>query len=50
METVSFSIANYGVPCNNNCRYCLLSYSGKIQGVSFEEGKALAGRILDEIV
>lgn len=49
MKTVSFSIANYCVPCHAHCRYCLLASCGKATGVKAAEGMELAGRVLREL-
>lgn len=49
MKTVSFSIANYCVPCNSHCRHCLLSSCGKATGVDFETGISFANRVLGEL-
>ncbi len=49
MKTVSFSIANYCVPCHARCRYCLLSSCGKAAGVDPREGMSFARRVLREL-
>ena len=49
MKTVSFSIANYCVPCNSHCRHCLLSSCGKATGVDYETGISFANRVLSEL-
>lgn len=49
METVSFSIANYCVPCHAHCGYCLLSSCGKASGVPQKTGMAFAERIMLEL-
>lgn len=36
MVTKSINILNLNVPCNNFCRYCLLSYCGKTLGIDYE--------------
>lgn len=47
MKTVSINVMNLCVPCENRCRYCLLSYDGKISGVDFERSRRYAGRFYD---
>ena len=49
MRTVSFSIANYCVPCHAHCRYCLLSSCGKTSGVGYKQGELFAHRVLSEL-
>ena len=49
MRTVSFSIANYCVPCHAHCRYCLLSSCGQVSGVDYERSALFAHRVLTEI-
>ena len=49
MKTVSFSIANYCVPCHAHCRYCLLSSCGKATGVDPDAGMTFAGRVMQEM-
>ncbi len=44
MKTVSINVINLCVPCENRCRYCLLSYSGKTTGVDFERSMDYAKR------
>lgn len=44
MDTVSVNVMNLCVPCENRCRYCLLSYDGRTTGVDFERGKVYAER------
>lgn len=44
MKTVSINVMNLCVPCENRCRYCLLSYSGKTTGVDFERSMDYAKR------
>lgn len=48
MKTVSFGIANYCVPCQAHCRYCLLSSRGCAAGVDFWDGLTFARRVLGE--
>lgn len=47
MKTVSINVMNLCVPCENRCRYCLLSYSGKTTGVDFNRSTAYARRFHD---
>ena len=49
MRTVSFSIANYCVPCHAHCRYCLLSSCSEASGVDYRRSEAFAHRVLTEI-
>ena len=42
MRTVSVNVMNLCVPCENRCRYCLLSYDGKATGVDFGRSTAYA--------
>ena len=49
MKTVSVSVANYCVPCQCRCRYCLLGSCGKNTGVDQQEGMDFADRVLREI-
>ena len=47
MKTVSINVMNLCVPCANRCRYCLLSYDGKVTGVDYSRSKAYAKRFYD---
>ena len=47
MKTVAISVMNLCVPCENRCRYCLLSYDGKTNGVDFERSTVYAKRFYD---
>lgn len=38
---------NLCVPCENRCRYCLLSYDGRTTGVDFERSTRYAGRFYE---
>ena len=49
METVSFSIANYCVPCQAHCSYCLLSSCGQTSGVNYRQSTQFAHRVLAEL-
>lgn len=44
MKTVSINVMNLCVPCENRCRYCLLSYDGKTGGVDYKRSEAYAKR------
>lgn len=44
MKTVSINVMNLCVPCENRCRYCLLSYDGTIGGVDYKRGETYAKR------
>ncbi len=47
MKTVSINVMNLCVPCENRCRYCLLSYNGKVSGVAYERSEAYAKRFYE---
>ena len=47
MKTVSINVMNLCVPCENRCRYCLLSYDGKVSGVDYTRSEVYAKRIYD---
>ena len=47
MKTVSINVMNLCVPCENRCRYCLLSYDGKIGGVDYKRSEAYAKRFYE---
>ena len=44
MKTVSVMLQNLCVPCENRCRYCLLSWDGNCVGVPWEAGEDFALR------
>ena len=44
MKTVSINVCNLCVPCENRCRYCLLSWDGKLRGVDYDRSAAYARR------
>ena len=44
MRTVSINVMNLCVPCENRCRYCLLSYDGKTRGVEYKRSEQYAQR------
>ena len=47
MKTVSIYVMNLCVPCENRCRYCLLSYEGKASGVDYKRSENYAKRFYD---
>lgn len=47
MRTVSVNVMNLCVPCANRCRYCLLSYDGKENGVDFRRSMDYAKRFCE---
>lgn len=47
MKTVSINVMNLCVPCENRCRYCLLSYDGKVNGVDYKRSEAYAKRFYE---
>jgi len=47
MKTVSISVCNLCVPCENRCRYCLLSWDGKLRGVDYDRSERYARRFYD---
>ena len=47
MKTVSINVMNLCVPCENRCRYCLLSYDGKVSGVDYKRSETYAKRFYD---
>ena len=42
MKTVSVNVMDLSVPCANRCRYCLLSYDGRVNGVGLDRSMAYA--------
>ena len=44
MKTVSINVMNLCVPCENRCRYCLLSYDGKTSGLDYRRSENYAKR------
>ena len=44
MKTESINVMNLCVPCENRCRYCLLSYDGKVTGADYRRSEAYAKR------
>ena len=49
MQTTSVMIQSLCVPCFNHCRYCLLSWNGRITGTAWDRSVRLAERFLNEI-
>lgn len=42
MKTKAVYVMNLCIPCENRCRYCLLSYNGKTSGVNYQRSEAYA--------
>ena len=49
MKTVSINVMNLCVPCENRCRYCLLSYDGNVRGVDYKRSEIYAKRFYEWI-
>lgn len=47
VKTTSVNIMNLCVPCENRCRYCLLSWDGRLSGVEYARGVEFARRFYD---
>ncbi len=47
MQTLAVTVMNLCVPCENRCRYCLLSYDGKITGVDYKRSEIYARRFYE---
>lgn len=47
MKTVSVNVMNLCVACENRCRYCLLSYDGKVNGADYPRSEAYAKRFYE---
>jgi len=47
MKTVSINVMNLCVPCENRCRYCLLSYDGNVSGVDYKRSEDYAKRFYE---
>lgn len=47
MKTTSVNIMNLCVPCENRCRYCLLSWDGKLPGADYEQSVSYAKRFYE---
>lgn len=44
METASIAVQTLCVPCHNRCRYCLLSWDGKLPGADYDRSEQYARR------
>lgn len=49
MITSSIGIENLCVPCACRCRYCLLSWDGRLPGVEYARGERFARRFMEEL-
>lgn len=49
MKTASIAVQTLCVPCENRCRYCLLSYDGKLRGADYGRSERYAKRFYDWI-
>lgn len=49
MKTASVAVQTLCIPCENRCRYCLLSYDGKLRGVDYDRSERYAKRFHDWI-
>ena len=49
METSSVMLQSLCVPCDNHCRYCLLSSCGHTEGAPWDKSVSLARRYLREL-
>lgn len=49
MKTTQVYVANYCVPCENRCKYCLLSYNGRENGVDYKRSEWFAKRFYEWI-
>ena len=49
MKTTQVYVTNYCVPCENRCKYCLLSYNGIESGVDYKRSEAYAKKFYDWI-
>lgn len=47
MKTVSINVMNLCVPCENRCRYCLLSYNGQVSGADYKRSETFAQKFYD---
>lgn len=47
MQTVSINVSNLCLPCENRCRYCLLSWDGRLLGVDYDRSVAYSRRFYD---
>jgi len=49
MKTASVAVQTLCVPCENRCRYCLLSYDGHLRGADYDRSERYARRFYDWI-
>ena len=49
MKTTSVLINSLCVPCADRCRYCMLSWSGKVEGADWDRSVGVAERFLREL-
>ena len=49
MRTTSVYVINLCVPCENRCKYCLLSYNGQIGGIDYKRSEKYAKKFYDWI-
>lgn len=42
VKTTSISVSTLCVPCENRCRYCLLSWDGKLLGADYDRSRRYA--------
>lgn len=47
MKTASIAVQTLCVPCHNRCRYCLLSWDGRLPGADYARSEAYARRFYD---
>lgn len=47
MKTGSIAVQSLCVPCANRCRYCLLSWDGKLRGADYDRSERYARRFYD---
>lgn len=47
MKTTSIAVQTLCIPCANRCRYCLLSWDGRLPGADYERCKAYACRFYE---
>lgn len=47
IKTKSISVFNMCVPCGCHCKYCLLSYERKLEGIDYDKGIDYAQRFQD---
>lgn len=49
MKTTMIMLQTLCVPCNCHCRYCLLSWNGKVNGADYDRSKAYAKKFYEFI-